>query len=100
MGATDRLRNFNTVAADEDHALNSIQSYGCWCNFPAFEIGVSVGGPPQDMLDQKCKELYNSYWCAGNELNSEDNPDKCHVELVAYNSGMAYAYVIGGIVNK
>lgn len=95
-----RLRNFNTIAADSDHALYSIQSYGCWCHFPAFEIGVTVGGQPQDHLDQKCKELYHSYWCAGDQLNSEEIPNKCHVELVEYNSGMTYTYTIGGIVNK
>jgi len=97
---TDRLRNFNAIAADRDTDLHQIESYGCWCHFPAMEVGVTVGGPPQDHLDGQCKKLYHSYWCAGNELNSEANPNKCHVELVNYNSGMTYTYLVSAIVYK
>lgn len=69
--------------------LEPIYGYGCWCWFN--EDWILAGGPVNDAIDQRCKQLINGYRCA--KLDSKNRGEFCDPAVVPY---MAYSLFGGG----
>lgn len=69
--------------------MQPIYGYGCWCWFN--EDWNLAGGPVNDDIDLRCKQLINGYRCAKQDAKSLN--EECDPGTVQYN---AYNLFMGG----
>lgn len=83
-------RRLQDIVKDEGSKISLLSNYGCWCNFDAYK----GQGLPQDYLDNKCKSLFNSYYCGTEDLG-------CDVSDQVYEGAVSIAKTLGkAIVRK
>jgi len=75
-------RNLNLILGS---SLDTIRTYGCWCNFLS-PVGNGKGHPI-DSVDGLCKTLSEGYQCAMMDVETATGVDDCIPWTVDYNSG-------------
>lgn len=90
-------KSFNVHKKDNANlGLEYINGYGCWCNFEKIELGITVGGEPQDYLDRQCYKLFQNYYCGG----ANNDEDSCHLEDTIYKDDLTAEYLTSSIIYK